>query len=244
MSDRPRIERTAAPLRQQVVKLLREDILNGALVSGQRLVEGALCESYGVSRTVIREALRQLESENLVSVVPARGPIVAELTQKDIESIYAVRARLEGLAGELFALNATREECKALLDLLGRMEQEYVHGTVEERERIKLEFYALLGSGGANDVLVEMLRSVHARIALFRRYAFVDKQRVAHSMVELRKIVAAAAVARDPDMAREACEAHIRGAGKLAIMEYSKRHGQLLEDTSHGSEARAELHVG
>jgi len=67
------IARTAAPLRQQVVRLVREDILEGKLVPGQRLVENTLCEAYGVSRTVIREALRQLESEHLISVVPKIG---------------------------------------------------------------------------------------------------------------------------------------------------------------------------
>ena len=67
------IARTAAPLRQQVVRLVREDILEGGLVPGQRLIESALCETYGVSRTVIREALRQLESEHLISVVPNLG---------------------------------------------------------------------------------------------------------------------------------------------------------------------------
>jgi DNA-binding GntR family transcriptional regulator len=236
MSERARVERTAAPLRQQVVKLLREDILNGALVSGQRLVEGALCESYGVSRTVIREALRQLESESLISVVPSRGPIVTELSLKDIESIYEVRARLEGLAGECFALHATREQCKALVDLLDRMEEEYMHGTVEQRESIKSEFYAVLAAGCGNKVLTEMLRSIHARIAIFRRFAFVDGGRVAHSMLELRKVVAAAAVARDPAMARIACEEHIKGAGKLAIMEYAKRYGHVMAQTGADAE--------
>ncbi len=64
------IARTAAPLRQQVVRLIREDILNGALLPGQRLVESALCEAYGVSRTVIREAIARLTARNLLVVRP------------------------------------------------------------------------------------------------------------------------------------------------------------------------------
>jgi DNA-binding transcriptional regulator YhcF (GntR family) len=107
------ITRTAAPLRQQVVKAIREDILDGGLVPGQRLVESVLCDAYGVSRTVIREALRQLESEHLIRVMPNLGPIVTVLTESEIKSIYVVRASLEGLAGELFALHATFAESTA-----------------------------------------------------------------------------------------------------------------------------------
>jgi DNA-binding GntR family transcriptional regulator len=116
------------------------------------------------------------------------------------------------------------------------MEEEYMHGTVEQRESIKSEFYAVLAAGCGNKVLTEMLRSIHARIAIFRRFAFVDGGRVAHSMLELRKVVAAAAVARDPAMARIACEEHIKGAGKLAIMEYAKRYGHVMAQTGADAE--------
>jgi DNA-binding GntR family transcriptional regulator len=220
------VERHAAPLRQQVVKLLREDILEGQIAPGERLVEGALCTTYGVSRTVIREALRQLESENLVTVLP-NGPVVTVLTKRDIESIYQVRANLEGLAGELFASNASDEDAAAMIALRDRMEVEYVNGTVEQREEIKEEFYSLLLKGGGNDVLAESMRGIHARIALFRRYAFVDGKRVALSMKELRRIIDAAAVRRDPERARRACEEHIHGASKLAVEEYSRRLGEF-----------------
>ena len=105
------IARTAAPLRQQVVRLIREDILNGTLAPGRRLFESALCESYGVSRTVIREALRQLDSDQLIQVRPNLGPLVAMLREEDIKSLYVVRAALEGLAGKLS--RSTPRRCDA-----------------------------------------------------------------------------------------------------------------------------------
>ena len=138
------ISRTAAPLRQQVVKLVREDILEGKLVPGQRLVESTLCDAYGVSRTVIREALRQLESEHLITVVPNLGPIVAVLSESEIRAIYVVRAALEGLAGKLFAENATKEQCKDLIELRRRLDKEYRKGDVDSREFIKADFYRQL----------------------------------------------------------------------------------------------------
>jgi DNA-binding GntR family transcriptional regulator len=222
MSSSTIIARTAAPLRQQVVRLIREDILNGALVPGQRLVESGLCETYGVSRTVIREALRQLESERLITVMPNLGPIVTILTESEIRALYIVRGTLEGLAGKLFALNASAQDCKALLTLRARLDKEYRKGDVDSREAIKAEFYLLLLKGTGNQVLLEQLRAIHARIAIFRRFAFVNEDRIEPSIVELETIIDAAARTRDPQAAWTACEHHILIAGELAILEYAK----------------------
>ena len=223
------ISRTAAPLRQQVVKLVREDILEGKLVPGQRLVESTLCEAYGVSRTVIREALRQLESEHLITVVPNLGPIVAVLSESEIRAIYVVRAALEGLAGKLFAENATKEQCKELIELRRRLDKEYRKGDVDSREFIKADFYRQLTQGAANEVLADNLRAMHARIAMFRRFAFVDEARIEPSIQELETIIQAAAVDRDGKAAWEACEHHILLAGELAIDEYVKRNPAVVE---------------
>lgn len=222
MQSTPLIERTAAPLRQQVVKHIREEILNGHLVPGQRLVENILCENLGVSRTVIREALRQLESEHLIKVLPNTGPIVAVLTEAEIRAIYVVRAVLEGLAGKLFALNASPAQCKSLVKLRDRLDKEYRHGDIDSREEIKADFYMQLLTGGGNEVLTESLRAMHARIAIFRRFAFVDPARIEPSISELETIINAAAIDRDAQAAQAACEHHILLAGDLAIMEYAK----------------------
>lgn len=225
-----KVQRHAAPVRHQVVQSLREDILDGALAPGERLLENALCESYGVSRTVVREALRQLESEDLITMLPGRGPIVTVLTAHDIKALYEVRRSLEGLAGELFARNATDEQAAGLAALLERMESSYLHGTVSSREQSKAEFYERLLEGGGNPVLESSLRGVHTRIGLFRRYAFLDEHRVAISMQELRQVVHHAAVLRDPVAARLHCEQHIQLAGELAVLEYDKRLNQADPD--------------
>lgn len=218
-----RVTRHPAPLRHQVARLLREDILDGVYAPGERLLEGTMCASYGVSRTVVREALRQLETERLVTVLAHRGPIVTVLTADDIKCVYDVRRVLEGLAGELFARTASAEQAEALVAHLTEMEVSYVRGTVKTREQAKERFYELLLDGAGNEVLAADLSTVHARIALFRRYAFVDDARVRHSFDELRAIVEAAAVARDPEEARRRCEHHIAVAGRLAMEEYERR---------------------
>jgi len=216
------IAQRAAPLRQQVVERLRQEILDDVLHPGQRLLENTLCERYGVSRTVIREALRQLESEHLITMLPNRGPIVTVLTEHNIQDLYEMRATMEGLAGALFAERASAEQAAALVALIGEMETTYLKGTEESRGDAKDRFYTLLLDGAGNEVLASSLWGIHSRIGIFRHFAFVDEERVRISMEELRKIVHAAAVARDPGLARSACQEHIRLAGELAIIEYGK----------------------
>ncbi|PBC35722.1 GntR family transcriptional regulator [Rhodococcus sp. ACS1] len=208
---------------------MRDQILDGTLVPGQRLRENALCERYGVSRTVIRESLRQLESEHLITMLPNRGPIVTVLSEGDIKAIYQVRRALEGLAGELFAANASDAQAIALLGHIVDMEQSYLHGTVASREASKRHFYALLLAGAGNEVLATSLLGIHSRIAMFRRAAFLDENRVQSSMRELRGIVVAAAERRDPLAARTACERHIQLAGELAAIEYTGRLSDAME---------------
>ena len=216
------ITQSAAPLRQQVVERLRQEILDDVLHPGQRLLENNLCENYGVSRTVVREALRQLESEHLITMLPNRGPIVTVLTENNIRDLYEMRGTMEGLAGQLFAERASAEQATALVAHIGEMEITYLKGTEASRGEAKDRFYTLLLDGAGNEVLTSSLRGIHSRIGIFRHFAFVDEDRVRISMEELRKIVQAAAVDRDPARAKTACQEHILLAGDLAILEYGK----------------------
>src|SRR5687768_16541072 len=95
---RPRATPIAAPLRRQVIGLLRNAILTFEYEPGQRLVERDLCERFDVSRTVIREALRHLEAEGLIQIVPNRGPVVSAATPAEARDLYEVREALEPMA--------------------------------------------------------------------------------------------------------------------------------------------------
>jgi DNA-binding GntR family transcriptional regulator len=218
-----RVTRHAAPLRQQITRLLREDILSGTFQPGDALRESALCETYEVSRTVVREALRQLEAERLVTVVPHHGPAVTVLTPCDIEQIYEVRRALEGLVGELFVARAPEQVKRELRELLTEMETSYLRGTVRTREAANERFYGLLLEGAGNPVLAEDVARVHARVQIFRRYAFMDDKRARISFEEFGRIVEAAAVTCDAAAARAACEHHVHGAAALAAEEYRRR---------------------
>lgn len=163
-----KIEKQAAPLRQQVLEALRQAIVSGRLAPGQRLTERSLTEMMGVSRTVIREALRQIESEGLIEIIPNKGPVVRKLSAEEAKDLYRIRAVLEGLAARLFAENATQTMVDELHAALESVIAAY-HGTDgEETLKAKTKFYDLLYQGGASQTLSSMLGVIHARIWRWR----------------------------------------------------------------------------
>lgn len=164
----PAIRKSAAPLRRQVLEELRQSIITGRLGSGARLVERELIEMMGVSRTVIREVLRQLETEGLIAIIPNKGPVVRALTLDEAKDLYAIRAVLEGLAARLFVANAGEAQVRKLEQALGATVTAYESGDPERIMRIKNRFYEFMFDGAASETLSSMIGSLHARIWRWR----------------------------------------------------------------------------
>jgi DNA-binding GntR family transcriptional regulator len=171
------IAKEAAPLRGQVLQELRRSILSGRLNPGERLVERELIAMMGVSRTVIREALRQLESEGLVAIIPNKGPVVRELTQEEARDLYAIRAVLEGLAARLFSENADNPQVRELEEALLQVAEAY---KTEDPEKIivtKNRFYEVLFVGAKSTTLSAMIGMLHGRIRRWRAIGLSHSQR-------------------------------------------------------------------
>lgn len=206
------LHRVAAPLRSQVIGLMRESICKGEFPPGERLVEKTLCERYAVSRTVVREALRHLEAEGLVDLVAHRGPVVRVLSERDADSLYEVRGALEGLAGQLFAERATAAQREELIRAVAQVRAVVEHGTLPDLLAAKTAFYDALLGGSGNPVIRETLRTVRTQIGMLRGVSLQAKGRLPLMLDELEAIVDAAAVRRDPEAARTACVAHVAAA--------------------------------
>lgn len=209
------LQREAAPLRTQLVARLREDIIEGQYAAGDRLIEKNLEATYGVSRTVVREALRQLESEQLVEIVPNVGPKVRGLTYDDVVHLYQVRAALESTACRLAAESASIEGVQAVRDayehLRANATQESVADLIDEKNR----FYDALIQASGNPIIGEMLANVQARIAQLRYITLGTPDRTPHMLSEIRAVVEAIEAA-DPDAAVAASIAHVERAAEIA----------------------------
>lgn len=210
-----RVSAVTAPVRSQVLQILRHAITSGHFKPGQRLVEKDLCEMIGVSRPSIREAMRQLESEKLIEIIPHRGPSVARLTANDVRSIYQVRGALEGLAASLFAEEATDEEIERLKEAVADVREAYDSGDVNRMLESKQVFYDILIEGSRNTIIRSTLSTLNDRINSLRRLSLSSPDRTRKSIAEIEKILDAI-VQRDAKKAYAASEAHVREAAKAA----------------------------
>jgi DNA-binding GntR family transcriptional regulator len=178
------IQRSAAPLRQQVLDELRQSIIAGRLAPGARLVERELISMMGVSRTVIREALRQLESEGLIAIIPNKGPVVRELTLAEAKDLYSIRAVLEGLAARLFAENAREAQVEKLEQALNATAKAYKNGDSEVILESKNRFYDVLFEGAGSETLSSMISTLHVRIWRWRALGLGHPKRSAERWKE------------------------------------------------------------
>lgn len=211
-----RVEKVAAPLRHSVTESIRYAIALGHFTAGERLPERALCEMTGVSRTLVREALRQLESEGLIEVVANRGPSVARLSAEQAGGVYQVRIELEGLACQLFAENASGEQREALNEAFKKLKKSFKITDPLARLRAKNYFYECLVAGSGNEALGDTLRLLNARIMLLRATSLRAPGRTGASLAELSEMMEALD-AGDGKKARALAEHHVRNAAKAAI---------------------------
>ena len=180
MSDAPQapiIRKSAAPLRHQVLDFLRQSIIAGRLAPGSRLIERELIEMMDVSRTVIREALRQLETEGLVSTIANKGPVVRELSFDEAKDLYAIREVLVGLAARLFVLNAKPNQVDSLRKELDEVTRCYAAGGPAKILQAKNKFYDALVSGAGSESLSSMISILHARISRWRALGLTHPKR-------------------------------------------------------------------
>lgn len=208
--------RSAAPVREEVTRRLREAIVSGQLKPGERLRERDLVEWTNVSRTSVREALRQLESEGLVDMVPNQGPIVSVLTAEEARDIYEVRGVLEGLAGRRFAVHATDDEIEQLAASVDRMAAIVASGTGETIREEKERFYAILFRGCGNQIAGSVFDLLYARVTRLRSTTLSNPNRPPETIAELRRILEKIR-ARDPEATEAAFVDHVEKAAAIAL---------------------------
>lgn len=182
---------TEKSLRGQVFDKIRSDILNGKYKRGEELVESSIGKELGMSRTPVREAIRQLELEGLVQLVPNKGAFVTGISEKDVRDIYLIRARLEGLAARMAAKNITPE-------LLDAMEETVVlseyHAKKEHYEQVcemDSKFHKLLYKASGSRILEHTLTDFHQYVQRVRMASIMKKRRMEKSNDEHDAILTA-----------------------------------------------------
>jgi len=214
-SARLRVERPQRTLRELTLEKMRESILDNYFRPGERLVERDLCEQLGVSRTIVREVLRHLESEGLVANLPQRGPIVAETSLAEARQIYEIRGALEGLAAGICAERRGPEAAAVLGEVLDRIRKAYAERDFRRILAETTEFYRALFAEAECDVAWNIVSSLTARINHLRSMTIKTERREVEGPEQMDRIVTAIRE-RDRVRATEAAAKHVSNASRIA----------------------------
>lgn len=211
-----KIDRNAPTLRELTLDKLRGAIVQGYFRPGARLVERTLCDELGVSRTVVREVLRHLETEGLVEIAARQGPVVARLDPAQVGEIYELRGLLEANAARACAEGATPEVVQQLREIRGIIEDAFEKRDLPRVLEYTERFYERLFEAAGKHVSLTVVKTLNARINRLRAVTIATPGRGDNSNREMNLLLDAIE-RRDGDAASAASFAHIKRASQLAL---------------------------
>lgn len=201
-------------LHEQIVGMLRKLILEGRLLPGQHIDERMLCEQFEISRTPLREALKVLNSEGLVDLLPNRGARVAGTSPQLVSECFDVVAGLERTAAELAAIEASEVELESLQELQEQMEQHYRENNEVDYFIVNDRAHVMVVEFSRNSILISMHARLMTKIRQARFAGLTVPNRWHESILEHREILDAL-IARDPGRAGAASMNHVMHTAQL-----------------------------
>ena len=198
-------------LRGRVFTKIRDDILNGVYKEHEELKEARIGKELGVSRTPVREALRQLELEGLVQIIPNRGAFVTGISAKDVRDIYMIRSRLEGLCARWACEHITREQLEAMEENVYLAEFHAGKGHMEQMAELDNQFHHTLYKACDSKMLEHLLNDYHEYLLRVRKKALSSIDRGTASNKEHRSIMEAIR-AGNADLAERLASEHMKNA--------------------------------
>lgn len=207
-------------LYQEVAERLRERIFSHELPPGSWVDEQALADDYGISRTPLREALKVLASEGLVTLKPRRGCYVTEISERDLDEIFNVMALLEGQCAKLSARKATDADLQRLREVHAKLETAAADDDMNGFFEANQAFHYVLQEIADNRWLLQVIEDLRKVIKLSRQHSLFSEGRLEQSLAEHRDLLAALA-ARDEERAELLMRAHI-SSGRAALARIAK----------------------
>jgi DNA-binding GntR family transcriptional regulator len=204
------------PLRDVVFETIREAIIKGVLKSGERLMENQLAEEMGVSRTPVREAIRKLELEGFVVVIPRKGAYVSEMSYKDVHEIYEIRAALESLACGLAAERATADEIEEMERYLVE-ENDYLYNEdILLTVKTDVGLHELIYKATRNEKIMGIMSNLKEHLYRLRSTSITLPGRKKRSLLEHQGIVEAISE-REVELAQRLGQEHIEHAEQAML---------------------------
>lgn len=204
------------PLRDVVFKTLRQAILTGELKSGERLMEIHLADKLGVSRTPVREAIRMLELEGLVTMVPRRGAEVSRISQQDISDVLEVRESLDALAVRLACDRITEEEGEKLKGAENAFERAVASGDLTAVAMADVDFHDIIVDASKNKRLVQMVNNLAERVYRYR-LEYIKDIGNHENLIREHNLILECILKHDASLAEDAIRKHVKNQEKSII---------------------------
>lgn len=214
------VDRNPKTLRQLTLEKFRTAILELKFRPGERLIERKLCELLGVSRSVVREVLRNLESEGLVVILPGQGPAVSKPEPSEIEEIYELRLVLESMAAHHCAERICEKELGLLGEAFKKIKDGYAAHNPAAVLRATTDFYEIMFRTAKRSVAWTVVAALNGRISHLRATTIAAEGRDKTGVDEIQEIYDAIS-AHDSKAAEAASVAHVRNAMLLALKHFS-----------------------
>jgi len=208
------------PLREIVYEELKLLILTGKITPGMRLMEEELAEEMGVSRTPIREAIRKLEKEGLITIEPRKGAYVSQLSTRDMVEILEVRQNAEGFAAALAAQRMTPEQKIKLKEIAEAYEAAVEAGDMVEMIKCDTTFHHIIVEASQNKILIQMVEQLQELVLRFR-YLYYDDFKRAEKMPLEHKLIYEAILQGDAETAKDSADVHISRLKDLVMSDNS-----------------------
>jgi len=203
-------------LRESILETIRDAIISGTLKPGEKVAEPELAERFGISRTPIREAFRQLESEGYLKVVPRKGAVVVSFSQRDVEEFYAIKSILEGYAARRACERITSREIDKLQTINEKLALLAKEGDVKHFFKVHNNFHELFVRTADNDKLTELIMNLVGRFQRLRIASLSLPGRMDFSVQEHQKIIDAFRD-KDADLAENLVRSNAEYGGKVLL---------------------------
>jgi len=208
-------------LREKIANSIREAIIKGSLKPGERIAEPDLAEKFGISRTPLREAFRQLESEGFLTTIPRRGAVVSSLTEKDVKEFYEIKSLLEGYAASLATEKLTEKDLKKMSSINFQLEKLAEDGDAKGFFKIHNDFHDVFWKAAGNEKLFELINNVMKQFRRFRIASLILPGRMSISVSQHKQIIEAFKN-KDKDLAKQLVMENAKIGGEVLLKELLK----------------------
>lgn len=210
------------PLREIVLEALKDAIVNGKLKPGERLMEQQVAEELGVSRTPVREAIRKLENEGFIIIIPRKGAYVSDISLKDIAQVFEVRAAMEALAAGLAAQRIADDQMEKLERKLVEVKNAVDNSDLDNIIQFDTDFHEIIYDASRNDRLVQILNNLREQIQRYRTASLASPGRLKDTLREHQELVDAIST-RNVALAQKVAKEHIENAENTILEAFKEK---------------------